>query len=860
VGGQSFHFQQRPNHSIDRFNQRLHDFRSKVNFMSHPSQFSALRASLLALAGGISVLATGCGVAGSSLNQTVTATPASAATVQGLVHGGNQPVVGATLQLYYAGTPATGSGYGVGATPLLNSTVKSDANGNFSITGLYTCPTPAAQVYIVATGGNPGLGGTVNNTALAMMTALGTCPAGSNLLASMPFITINEVTTVAAVTALQQFMAAPASANALAPNIGAPVTAYATGTSVGSIKSAVIGMNNAFVTAKVLADPALGVSPNANYAYATPESAKINTIADIIAYCINSDPSSTTNCSSLFTAATPSGKTTAADTIQAVWYMAQNPINNVTTLYNFVTAAGAPFQPTYLAPGALNSAGTAPATNAFNDTTIAINYAPTLATLPTVGAAYGIAIDAFGNAWVANDGGVGGVSASAVELGVDGSALITPATTYTANATTGSVPQFTSAPTSNTRTFSAPKQVAIDLNNRAWISNYGDAITATTAGASASSLGVFAGSTTAGIAGAGGGIGSTGFYVGSGPQGLAVDGANNVFVINSTSQASTALDGSSVASLVSSPGNATDGTYTYSTSTTATAPYRTPGGTNVSTLVIDTNPNVTGGIVWAGDANACKITGQYNASTYFGTLNLFADSSLAPLAGSDAVSSFSNATVGPGSSTNCGSSSTSVGQVFTAGANNITGLAIDRNNGVWIVDVRTSNTGFDGLTYLTAPTASTGVSPSSYYLVNGVAPNQTTVSIPGTTLTKAGAVAVDGNNNAWIGNQSASSVVEATLQGSTIVLDTPGQGGNYGTTGAAYGIGFVHNISGSLGTAVDPSGNVWFTNNGTGNTYTAQGAVSTNVGNSVTVIVGAAGPVVTPLALAIKSSKLGAKP
>jgi hypothetical protein len=142
----------------------------------------------------------------------------------------------------------------------------------------------------------------------------------------------------------------------------------------------------------------------------------------------------------------------------------------------------------------------------------------------------------------------------------------------------------------------------------------------------------------------------------------------------------------------------------------------------------------------------------------------------------------------------------------------------------------------------------------------GVAPTQTVASTAGTTLTKAGAVAVDGNNNAWIGNQSTASVVEATLSGSTITFLTPGQGGNYGT-GAAYGIGFQHNVSSSLGIAVDPSGNVWVANNTTGTTtYTNQAAGTTYVGNSVTVIVGAAGPVITPLALAIKSNKLGAKP
>src|SRR5438445_4103263 len=69
------------------------------------------------------------------------------------VHGGQQPVSGATLQLYAVGTTGDGSA----ATALLTQAVTSDANGNFDITGAYTCPSASTLVYITATGGNPGL-------------------------------------------------------------------------------------------------------------------------------------------------------------------------------------------------------------------------------------------------------------------------------------------------------------------------------------------------------------------------------------------------------------------------------------------------------------------------------------------------------------------------------------------------------------------------------------------------------------------------------------------------------------------------------------------------------------------------------
>src|SRR5206468_8722791 len=115
--------------------------------------------------------------------------------ITGNVHGGQQPVAFSTVQLYTVGTTGDGSA----AAPLLAQTVTSDAGGNFSITGLYSC-TGATLVYLTATGGQPGPG--ITNPNLAMMTALGPCSS----LTPSTFIQINEVTTVAAVSALAPFM------------------------------------------------------------------------------------------------------------------------------------------------------------------------------------------------------------------------------------------------------------------------------------------------------------------------------------------------------------------------------------------------------------------------------------------------------------------------------------------------------------------------------------------------------------------------------------------------------------------------------------------------------------------------------
>jgi hypothetical protein len=69
-------------------------------------------------------LATGCGVG------PVTVAP-TGSMIRGHVHGGQQPVSGATIQLYAVGATGDGSA----SMPLIASTVLSDSGGNFSLAG-----------------------------------------------------------------------------------------------------------------------------------------------------------------------------------------------------------------------------------------------------------------------------------------------------------------------------------------------------------------------------------------------------------------------------------------------------------------------------------------------------------------------------------------------------------------------------------------------------------------------------------------------------------------------------------------------------------------------------------------------------
>ena len=128
--------------------------------------------------------------------------------LKGLVRGGQQPVTGAKVYLFAAGTAGYTSlptsllaGTGVTVDSNGNGYVLTDGNGNFSLQGDITCPSASSQVYVEAIGGNPGLAAGTNNAALAMMAALGSC--GS--LNSGTYIFLNEVTTVGAAYALGQF-------------------------------------------------------------------------------------------------------------------------------------------------------------------------------------------------------------------------------------------------------------------------------------------------------------------------------------------------------------------------------------------------------------------------------------------------------------------------------------------------------------------------------------------------------------------------------------------------------------------------------------------------------------------------------
>ena len=330
---------------------------------------------LVPLSACLAAVLTGCGV--DSMGVSVP-TPAHI-TVQGMVHGGNQPVSGATIQLYTVGATGNGSA----ATPMIASPPLTQSDGSFALssgtggsaTYDYTCTNPTDQVYITATGGNPGLSpSTVYNNSLVLMTALGDC---GNLNYST-YISINEVTTAAAAWALAPFMTSYANVGASSTNAtDTPGANDSNGLPTNSR-----GLPFAMLDAQLLASSTTGL-PATLPSGLTVEPGKLFGLADAIATCVNSD--GTSACTPLFTAAKPTHGSMPADTLTALLDIVKNPGQNPGGVFNVI--GGTPPYPTVLS-------------QAPNDWTITLSVTGGGISYPG-----GIDIDRAGNVWVAGQPG-----------------------------------------------------------------------------------------------------------------------------------------------------------------------------------------------------------------------------------------------------------------------------------------------------------------------------------------------------------------------------------------------------------------------------------------------------------------------
>lgn len=421
---------------------------------------SAVRPVAFAATMALAALLSGCAVSvsPSPVDSTTTTPPtvtSSTAKITGRVYGGQQPISGATIQLYTVGT----TGLRSASTPLIASPPTSGADGSFSISGDYSCAN-ATYVYLVATGGNPGSG---PNSAVSQVAALGTC-AALQANAATTFIQLNELTTVAAAYALAPFAADYA-------HIGAE-GAYPTGIAL------------AFSNAALLVDIASGTAGGANLATGvTVPTAELNSLGNILASCVNTSSSGSAPCGALFSA------TSAGDTFGSALAIAKNAGAPAITGLYALPGAQAPFQPSLAQSGAPN------------DFTVAVTMAGSPGTLSTP---YGLAIDGSGNAWVTNESGTTvaafsptGSFVTATTDGLVGPQAIAVDKTgnvWVANTAGNSVVELT--PPSNfvpgsgtvklggnftTGGITGPTALAVDPSNNVWVANFnGNSVTALT--------------------------------------------------------------------------------------------------------------------------------------------------------------------------------------------------------------------------------------------------------------------------------------------------------------------------------------------------------------------------------------------
>ena len=419
-------------------------------------------------------LAAGC--SGGSADNAGNGSAASSTpmSLHGVVHGGQSPIVGATVTLY-AVSPQASSQAAVLAT------ATTDSNGNFLYS--FTCPYSAAQVYVTSSGGNPGNG---VNSAVHLMAVLGPC---GNLHQS---VTINELTTVAAAYTANRF---------IGPS-GCSDCSGAAPDAVDNISGNAIGVANAMGNAALLVNPISGLAapslptaadcPSTNAPANCMTVRRLNTVGDALAACVNSSGPTSSQCVQLFNCTTPGatyintisctapgGATLPTDTLQAVLNVARNPAQ-VSTNGLYETCA----RDVVFSPVIIN--GVPP------EFTLSLNITGGGMALP-----YRLAIDAFGNVWVTNF-----VGSSVTELSPNGSALSDVGFAGTAFPVGFN-----------------PAEIGIDANGNVWVANSGNS-------QNVSSVSVLdpAGSPTLGSPLSTGGL--------SAPFGLAIAPSGNVWVAN----------------------------------------------------------------------------------------------------------------------------------------------------------------------------------------------------------------------------------------------------------------------------------------------------------------------------------------
>jgi hypothetical protein len=846
----------------------------------------------------ISALATAPSYNPSSVATATYFISSTTAPLTGKVLSGTVPIYNATMNLYSAGT----SGYGAGATLLATTT--SDISGNFTFTKLsngaglagdgtnWSCPAsdpnPDPQIYITAVGGDTqGTGTTTtNNGAAAFLAAIGPC----STVSSSTQIQMNELTTVATVFALAQYI-----------NPGTSPGTIAIGTNGANTSSSTpqgaVGLNNAVASIANLANLSAGSAVTQNSykgtnsttttttVTATPEKAKLTTIADVIAACINTTTSSSNQCGDLFVSASPppvvsvtsqpaATFATAQDTIQAAYYMAVNPINagsfTTCSTSSASTKTGCLFNLAAASPIYTTGLTSAPL-----DWTIGVSYTPTSTCVSGRGFIanpFRSAVDAYGNIWFIG-GYMGSVSVSAMSpIGVP---------LFCASTTAGGSPYFNG--------------ITIDTMGNIWASVYttgtsGEIYEVPNPGAVpvVAALSTFTSAQLASGA--------------EGPLNIVGDAYGNVFYAAATSA------GTSVYEIPAGTTNAsTPASYLIGASFPATT---TVNNSNIVARAADS----VGRVYFPTSASVgetLEVTppsaGISSFSISGGSITFIASNTPSFTVGQQVIISGLTSTEGLLLNRQELTLTAVVGSTFTATTSVAATSGSITDAGVAVV-VPTGASSYSTIVNDFQTTLFGGAVDNNSYLYSGTtnssasAPDEellkATISPTGVALTDQTAtgnytfspqfvgglngvrsVALDGADNVWFGNAYPSvdaatgeskiagtwnvGEVYTTGKGSTAKFFalSPAQTGLQGSdtcggsAGCTEGGGFQKSSLGYTSDInVDPSGNVWALNTGITSTAAVGG------GTNITEIVGAAVPTVTPLSVAAANGTLATKP
>ncbi len=649
------------------------------------------------------------------------------------VQGGQKPVTGSRVTAYVAGNGSFGS------NAVALACVLSDASGKFEFGGAaatacggslptaFTCPSsncPSAfsQIYLVASGGNPGLKAGTDNAAIALLAA----PGPYSGISKSTLVNLTELTTVATVYAEAQMMGV---ASAGCVDCGANPAQRLQ--AARDIDGKFPWLDHAVSRAQSLVDP---TTSKPGVALPKPEACiggssepvnceaerKLDTLASGLAACSDSGAANSSVCQTLFCATGAgiadgicpalAGEALSADTLQAALAVALNPKGSGGKAIFDLGGAVPQFVPVLAAVP--------------NDWILGLSFSFSSLSSPQA-----IAVDGNGDVWIANgipiriaavpqfirrEAGPAATLGNVTKLSSSG-ALLSPVSGYTGGG------------------LSNPQGIAIDSSGNVWMSNEATAGTGVDGVVKFSSAGVPLSPAPSGYTGGGLDL----------PGKIAVDSHGNVWVTNLLPGSSSTQRGS--VTKLSSSGQALS----------PAAGYIAGGIFQPEGIALDANDDVWVTDYYSTQGPTTKLDNNGNA--------------LSPATGYPAGTSIDGTAIAidaggyvwfPGNATlielSSSGDSLSPGFGYKGGGLGATSVAIDGGGNIWTGNIAPGNGLQGGVSEL--DNSGFPLSPSTGYTAAG--------------LNNTAALAIDPSGNVWVTDTDGSgSVVE--LIGAAVPVRTP---------------------------------------------------------------------------------------